>query len=117
VLIRRYLAQARGGNADSGKRGLSVYGAGVDNEKWPAPVIHFLTGRIDSTALLRAAENPDRETRRARICEAEFYIGEWHLLGDRPREARALFKEAEQNCPMHSFEAQGASVELRRMAE
>jgi membrane associated rhomboid family serine protease/lipoprotein NlpI len=117
VLIWRYLAQARGGKVDSARQELSVYAASVGKDKWPAPVIDFLTGRIDSSALLQAAEGSRGETRRAQICEAEFYIGEWHLLGNRTREARAALKEAEQNCPADFFEARGATVELKGILE
>jgi lipoprotein NlpI len=117
AIIWRYLAQSRSGEPELAKSELSEKLGALDKAKWPAPVIDFLLGKIDPDALLKAAEHPDAKTRRGQVCEAEFYIGEWHLLNLRHKEANVLLSRAEKNCPKGFVEYDGAVAELRRMAK
>ncbi|HEX9193270.1 MAG TPA: aspartyl protease family protein [Burkholderiales bacterium] len=117
AIIWRYLAQSRSGEPELAKSELSEKLGPLDKAKWPAPVIDFLLGKSDPEALLKAAEHPDAETRRGQVCEAEFYVGEWHLLNLRHKEAGELLGRAEKNCPKAFVEYDGAVAELRRMAK
>jgi lipoprotein NlpI/predicted aspartyl protease len=117
ALIWRYLAQSRSGKPELAKSEFSEKLGALDKAKWPAPVIDFLLGKSDPDALLRAAEHPDAETRRGQVCEAQFYVGEWHLLNLRLKEASDLLSRAEKNCPKTFIEYEGAVAELRRMAK
>jgi lipoprotein NlpI/predicted aspartyl protease len=117
AIIWRYLAQSRSGKPELAKSELSEKLGSLNKAKWPAPVIDFLLGKSDPDALLKAAEHPDADTRRGQICEAEFYVGEWHLLNLRLKEASDLLSRAEKNCPKAFIEYDGAVAELKRMAK
>ena len=117
AIIWRYLAQSRSGESELAKNELSEKLGPLDKAKWPAPIIDFLLGKSDPDALLKAAEHPDAETRRGQVCEAEFYVGEWHLLNLRLKEAGDLLTRAQKSCPKTFVEYDGAVAELGRMAK
>jgi tetratricopeptide (TPR) repeat protein len=105
--IWRYLARERGG--ENGRAELEAKAARLTREKWPYPVIElYLGGRLPEQLLSLADKPEDR-------CEAEFYIGEWHLLrGDRAS-ATTHLRAAADNCPKNFDEYDGALAELKRM--
>jgi tetratricopeptide (TPR) repeat protein len=115
AVIWRYLALARSG-AGNPLSELSSASAVIDKQKWPAPVIELFVGRMQPEALLAAAENPDPKTRRDQLCEGRLYLGEWHLLNSRAREARPLLEQAQRSCPATFVEAKAAAMELKRLA-
>jgi lipoprotein NlpI len=117
VLIWRYLSQSRSGDRKLAENDLWAKSASLDKTKWPAPVIDFLLGKNTPAELLQAAEHRDTQTRRGQVCEAEFYIGEWHLLNSRPREANSLLSSAERDCPKAFVQYPAAVAELKRIAE
>src|SRR6185436_9084324 len=84
-------------------------------DEWPAPVMQFLSGRIDQGALMAAAANPDEKKRREYECEARFYVAEHLLAGGRAGEARALLEAARDGCPQTFIERDGAVAELAKM--
>jgi hypothetical protein len=49
-------------------------------------------------------------------CEAQCYLGEWHLLHDNAAEAKASLRLAAESCPKNSNEFAGAVTELKRLA-
>src|SRR5436190_18399346 len=99
------------------KSDLSEKSVPIYKVKCTAPVIDFLLGKSDPDALLKAAEHPDAESRRGQVCEAEFYVGEWHLLNLRLKEASDLLSRAEKTCPKTFIEYEAAVAELRRMTK
>src|SRR5436190_5601828 len=99
------------------KSDLSEKSVPIYKVKCTAPVIDFLLGNSDPDALLKAAEHTDAKIRRGQVCEAEFYIGEWHLLNLRLKEAGDLLSRAEKSCPKAFVEYEGAVAELRRIAK
>lgn len=117
AIIWRYLAQSRSGKPEIAKSEFSAKLGPLDKTKWPAPIIDFLLGKSDPDALLKAAEHPDAESRRGQVCEAEFYVGEWHLLNLRLKEASDLLSRAEKTCPKTFIEYEAAVAELRRMTK
>jgi hypothetical protein len=78
--------------------------------------MELLLGQLDSTALLKAAENPDAKKWREQVCQAHFYVGEYHLLNNRQQEARASLQSAEQKCPTTILEYTSAVAELKRLS-
>jgi tetratricopeptide (TPR) repeat protein len=115
AMIWRYLAQARGGKPEVAMSEFLAKLGTLDQTKWPAPVVDLLAGKSAPDALLKAAEHPDTDIRRDQVCEAEFYVGEWHLLNLRLTEARGLLSRAEKNCPTTTVEYGAAVAELKRM--
>jgi rhomboid protease GluP len=72
-------------------------------------VIELYLGRQGPDATLKAANN-DVER-----CQAQFYIGEWHLLRQHFTEAAAALRAAAANCPKTRLEYDGAAAEVKRL--
>jgi len=73
--------------------------AQIDMTKWPAPVIRLFLGQITPASALAAANDPDSDTRKSQVCEANFYIGELALRQGAKAEAARLFRLAAADCP------------------
>ena len=55
--------------------------------------------------------DPDADTQKGQVCEADFYIGESRLSADKA-EAAHRFHAAQQECPSNYIELQAARAEL-----
>ena len=82
--------------------------------EWPRPVVDFYLGRIDSEALVAAAQASESRSPEHQLCEAEFYIGVADLDAGRLDEAFDLLRLAVTSCPQMSTERKLAHAELRR---
>jgi S1-C subfamily serine protease len=82
--------------------------AHLNKEAWPFPVIEFYLGNSSVADMLSAASTPNEQ------CEAQFYLGEWHLLRHNRVAATAALRIAVNNCPKDFFEYDGAVAELSR---
>lgn len=90
----------------------------IDMTKWPAPVIRLFLGQETPAAVLAAADDPDSETRKGQICEANFYSGEWALQRGSKDEAVRLFRLAAADCPQEDFvEGPAANAELNALGQ
>jgi tetratricopeptide (TPR) repeat protein len=106
AMIWGYLAAARAGAADAGRRLRPGAPAGSE---WPGPVIALLLGTRTAEAALAAASTP------AQTCEAQFYVGEWKLLHADKTAAAAALQAAADSCPRSFIERKGARAELKRL--
>jgi rhomboid protease GluP len=77
-------------------------------------VINLYLGNITPDALVAASANPDPKKQAEQRCEANFYLGEWHLVQGHASLARSLFVEAKKLCPRHLTEYGAANAELGR---
>ncbi|HZO21821.1 MAG TPA: hypothetical protein VFB37_04895 [Steroidobacteraceae bacterium] len=104
-----WLAQKRAGTATP------ALASRAPTTLWPRPVLDFLQGTIDETALVHAvAAERDERRRREILCEALFYTGESYLAGHRGTEARRYF-QATVNLQVYDFiEHYLAKAELAR---
>jgi tetratricopeptide (TPR) repeat protein len=106
-MLFRFLAQA--GLGESGAAELSASAARLKSKDWPYPAIELFLGQRSVERTLGVAGNPGN------LCEANFYVGEWHLLrGDRDR-ARQSLQLAADGCPKNFYEHAGAVAELERL--
>jgi lipoprotein NlpI len=87
----------------------------IDMTKWPAPVIRLFLGQTTSAAVLAAADDPDANTKRGQVCEANFYSGEFALQRGVKEEAARLFHLAAADCPRDFVERPAAYAELRAL--
>jgi lipoprotein NlpI len=87
----------------------------IDMTKWPAPVIRLYLGQSTPEAVLAAADDPDARTKNDRVCEANFYSGEWGLQRGDKEEATRLFRQAAANCSKAFVEYEGAAAELKAL--
>ena len=108
----RYLALAR---VDGVQRASGALGPGTPpgtGVPWPVPVVDFLHGTIDASALLEIAKKAQDARNQSQVCEAHFYMAEDALLRQRG-DATALFKQVAKECPPNFHEYEGAVAELR----
>jgi lipoprotein NlpI len=86
-----YLARTRSGAHDAAAE-LETNAQKLKKSDWPYPVVELFLGRQKPKSTLAAPTEPDDR------CDAQFYVGEWHLLhGDRP-DALDLLKKAVATC-------------------
>jgi tetratricopeptide (TPR) repeat protein len=88
---------------------LETNAARLNRAEWPYPVAELYLGRRTVADTLTAPANPGGR------CEAQFYVGEWHLLRGEMSAARAALRAAADTCPGTFIEALGAKAELRRI--
>ena len=74
------------------------------------PHLRALSENTDRGRGPGAATNSDERA------EAQFYLGEWHLLRNHREEAIKALKAAAQSCPPWFTEHAGAVAELKRLA-
>jgi tetratricopeptide (TPR) repeat protein len=104
-----YLSKARDGDAREAKSDLAKTAGKLKPGDWPLPIVELYLGRKSVQAVEGAAKTTDQR------CEAQFYIGEWHLLRkDRTEATRALLA-AVDSCPKDFVEYRAAVEELKRV--
>ena len=90
---------------------------GLDMKAWPAPVVRLYAGEINPDAVLAGADSPSDTVKAAQVCEANFYSGEYALIGGSREEATKLFQTAAKDCPRGFLEGIAAAAELKGMGE
>jgi tetratricopeptide (TPR) repeat protein len=106
-MMWRYLARERAG--ENGSAELQATAARLKSKDWPYLVIELYLGRRSPADVLSAASNADER------CEAQFYVGEWHLLRGNTTAAAAALQTAADTCAKDLDEYIGASAELKRL--
>ena len=61
--------------------------------------------------MVAAADKPEER------CEAQFYLGQWHLLRDARANSIEALRNAVESCPKSFIEYAGALAELKRLAQ
>ena len=106
-MLFRYLARARAGEVAAPE--LEANATRLQSKDWPYAAAELLTDKRSPEATLPVAGKPDE------VCEAHFYIGEWHLLRDDKSAATASLKFAVDTCSRHLVEYRAAVEELKRL--
>ncbi len=101
----RFLAQTRGNDSQAASN-LRIAAGKLDQSKWPYPVYQLFLGELTPPEVTAKATNNDS------LCEAIFYVGEWHLLRGQTAEAIPKFNAALFSCPKTFMEYEGAQGEL-----
>lgn len=113
ALLLRHFA---GNRAGAGGASLSpTVTADYERNKWPWPILAFLTGQASAAEVRAAAALGDETDRRNHLCAAAFWQGENELAMARPGTAKPLFDEATRRCPRLFFEFSLAKSELTRL--
>jgi lipoprotein NlpI len=113
--LRLYFTRQRLGI--DGRAQLAAQAARFDLTDWPGPLIQLYLSKIDPTEALMKAQHANAKTNREQLCEANFYIAEYHLgRGDRAA-AVAQFLAAEEACKLLPgfVEYHGVKTELKRL--
>jgi tetratricopeptide (TPR) repeat protein len=106
-MLFRFLARSRNGESASAE--LQANAGRLKTREWPYPVIQLYLGVQQPGATLKSARN-DIER-----CQAEFYIGEWNLLGKNLTAAAAALHSAAASCPKTRLEYDAATAEIKRL--
>jgi lipoprotein NlpI len=107
AMLFRYLARSRAGASASSE--LEANASRLKDKTWPFAVIEFYLGKRSPQATLDAASKPDER------CEAQFYIGQWHIVKGTPGAAAEPLKLAVETCPKTFIEYTAAVSELKRL--
>lgn len=112
-----YLARQRAGR--DGRAALADYASGLDLFYWPGPVVSLYLGEASPEDVVLSAEDPflDEKSQREQLCEAYFYVGQYHLLGGRAQAARDMFNKAIATGATDFVEYEAAQAELARLSE
>ena len=81
----------------------------VEMKGWPAPVLLMFVGELKADGVLEAADDPNAAVKQAHTCEANFYGGQYALIGGNREEALKLFRTAAKDCPRGPFHSRAAS--------
>ncbi len=86
----------------------------IDMTEWPAPIIRLYLGQMTPESVLAAADDPDANTKKRQVCDANFFIGELALQRGAKDDAVRLFRLAAAGC-----EKTGgvANIELKALGE
>jgi lipoprotein NlpI len=87
----------------------------IDMAVWPGPIIRFLMGESTHAGLLAAAKETDPKKRRERLCEVNFFVGQFALQRGTKDEAERAFDTAARDCPRQFIELAAANAELRAL--
>ena len=84
----------------------------LTSDDWPSPLLRFYLGEMDPAGLDRSVDSGDARLFPTRRCEADLYLGEWHVMRHEDEAARALLMGARSECPHDFVEFRAASEEL-----
>lgn len=87
----------------------------IDMTKWPAPLIRLYLGQMTPEAALAAADDPNANTKKGQVCEANFNTGKLDLQQGKKNEAISLFRLAAADCPKAFAEYRYATAELKAL--
>jgi lipoprotein NlpI len=110
-----YLARKRADIAGEKTLAQEAGTSGAGN--WPAPIVALYLGTTTPEAVQKAATSQDPTRQRDQRCEANFYVGQWHVLRGAPGAATPLLRDAVMGCPPAFIEYEGAVAELKRLTQ
>ena len=84
-------------------------------DDWPQPVLALFGGKNTPQKVLALAAKGDDKDLQGRICEANFYVGEWLLGSSDQSAAKASLEAAAAHCPKNYIEYDESHAELDRL--
>ena len=108
-----HLARAKSGVADSGEFMRNI--GQLDLARWPGSVLSLHLGKAAPEQVRAEAAKGEGDAQTEQLCEAAFYIGEYHLLRRNLAAAKPQFEEALKICSFTTDEHDGAAVELKAL--
>ncbi len=85
----------------------------IDRQNWPGPIIDLIAGIKTADGVFAMAKQDDQDGRK--LCEANFYVGEWQLAQGNGAEGKRLLDAAVQTCAPTSEEFTAAKFDLKRL--
>jgi lipoprotein NlpI len=120
-----HLARLKAGLPDQGPRSLANNAITLDVKRnqdgtpgltrWPGALVKFMQGTGTRESVAAAAQEGDPSRLAERVCDVDFYLGEFDLARNDAAAAKPQFERAAEKCPFASFERMGATAELMRL--
>ena len=84
-------------------------------DQWPYAIVQAFLGKVKEDTARASIDdgNPDPATRLGRMCEADFYFGEWRLLHGDAAAGKPMIEDAAQICPIGFIERGAAIAEAK----
>ena len=95
---------------------LRANSAGVDMDKWPAPLVKAWLDEMTPQEALDAATDTDAKTQRDMLCDAHFYLGEREMARNNKAAGLQHLRRAAADCPSTVVEYDVARAELAAIA-
>lgn len=89
--------------------------ARVDRTQWPGQVLEFYLGNLEADRLRERAERDAAVDTIRRLCEADFYIGEFLAHNGKDAEARQILETVAARCRPVDIISAAANAELAGM--
>jgi lipoprotein NlpI len=109
------LARMKANIPDTDNVSLSNNAMTLNLGQWPGTVVKFMMGQAKREEVASAANEGDPAKAVERVCDADFYVGEYDLAHNDAARAKPLLQHAADKCPFASFERMGATAELKRL--
>lgn len=120
-----HLARLKAGVPDAGPRSLTNNAITLDIKRnqdgspglsrWPGALVKYMQGSVTRDVATAAAQDGDPARLAERVCDVDFYLGEFDLAHNDVAAAKPQFERAAEKCPFASFERMGATAELMRL--
>ena len=81
--------------------------------EWPAPVVPLFLKEMSPEQVLEKARGS--ENQQAQLCDAYFFIGQWHLMRGDATSAEQFFQKAVATAAINQLACKFAKAELGRM--
>jgi lipoprotein NlpI len=107
AMLFRYLARTRAGEMAAAE--LAANAGRLPTKEWPYAALELYLGKRSPEATFDAAAEADDR------CEAQFYIGEWHILKGNLAAARKALEVTANTCPKTFIEYEVAVADLKRL--
>ncbi len=111
-MIWLFLSRERDGR--TGELQLVTQSININPKHWPHPVIFFYLGEMTSESLINATVDSNKKIEEKRICESQFYIGQYLLLQGEDGKASQCFQNSLEYSG-HVFICSAARKELNRL--
>lgn len=108
-----HIARVHEGYAD--REELEANAAKVRRDQWPGAVLDLYLGKVDTGRLRQLAEESDAPQAAKRLCEADFYIGEFLTHNDKTPDGRQILQSVMARCRPADVVFSAARSELREM--
>ena len=106
----RYVARTRAGDTAAAAE-LETNAGHLKTREWPYAVVELFSGKRSAAATLEAVPAPNYR------CEAQYFIGQWHIAKGDTAEAVKALETAAAACPKTIFEYQLTLAELKRLKQ
>lgn len=105
-----HIARVHEGSSDQHE--LERNASRVDRARWPASILDIYLGKLDANSARKEAQRGPAADLPRRLCEADFYVGEFLLHGKDEAEGRKILQAVIDRCRPANLISAAAKAEL-----